>query len=167
MQKPDKLFRLASSVLRAGEEFKLFLRPRADTSPLPATSQRVYVFAVDSFGEAKLLFGDNLDNEFPRPGQDDLTDLLPLTGDHADLIVGTPYGVDNYFLLTSATPIDNPETVFNFAGVRSRGSELPIWNPLTRFLKNTASGKRGSVSGIPLDWSIEHLTLLSVASDSK
>jgi len=150
---------VSSGVLRDGEKYKLLLRPRFDAS------RRVYVFVVDSFGEAKLLFGDNLDNEFPRPGQATLADLVPLTTEDADLIVATPYGVDNYFLLTSATPIDNPETIFNFAGVRSRGSNAR--SPLSLLLENTASGKRGGVSGIPLDWSIEHLTLLSVDNGVK
>lgn len=158
---------VSSGTVRDGESYKLLLRQRADASIAPVTSRRIYVFVVDSFGEAKLLFGDNLDNEFPRPGQPQQTGLVPLTTEDADLVVGTPYGIDSYFLLTSATPIDNPETVFNFAGVRSRGSGRPISSPLSRLLENTKSGKRGGVSGIPLDWSIEHLTLLSVPNPAK
>ena len=104
---------VSSGTVRDGESYKLLLRQRADASIAPVTSRRIYVFVVDSFGEAKLLFGDNLDNEFPRPGQPQQTGLVPFTTEDADLVVGTPYGIDSYFLLTSATPIDNPETVFN------------------------------------------------------
>jgi hypothetical protein len=156
---------VSSTELRGGENYKLMLRARAGHPP--AGPQRVYVFAVDSFGEAKLLFGDNLDNEFPRPGQAGVAGLVPLTTQDFDLTVDAPYGVDNYFLLTSEIPIDNPETIFNFAGVRTRGGELRAMNPLARLLENTVSGKRGGVSGIPLNWSIEHLTLVSVESGSK
>jgi hypothetical protein len=108
-----------------------------------------------------VLFGDNLQNEFPLPGQSTMPELTPLT----DIEIGGTLGVDNYYLLTSATPIDNPETVFNFAGVRTRGS-VPT-DPLSRLIDNRASGTRGKVTGIPLNWSIEHLTILSVAKGTK
>jgi hypothetical protein len=154
---------VSSGKVRDGEKYKLMLRVRGEVRE----SQRVYVFVVDSFGEAQLLFGNNLDNEFPRPGQTTLADIIQLTPEDAPFTIGTPYGVDNYFLLTSETPIDNPETIFNFDGVRTRGSELAVRNPLTRLLENTALGRRGSVAGVPLDWSIEHLTMVSVESGSK
>jgi hypothetical protein len=154
---------VASGEVTDGEQYKLMIRRRGE----PREPQRVYVFVVDSSGKGQLLFGENLDNLFPRPGQAIAEDLVALTGADADLTVGAPYGVDSYFLLTSATPIDSPEDIFNFAGVRTRGSELPVLNPLTRLLQNTASGRRGGVSGIPVNWSIEHLSLVSVRSGPK
>jgi hypothetical protein len=142
----------------------LMLRAAPDAVHAGIPSRRVYVFAVDSFGETQLLFGDNLENEFPRLGQNP-PQVLPLTTAAFDFEVGLPYGVDNFFLLASAKPIDNPETAFNSKAVRTRSAAQT--SPLARLLEQTTLGTRGSLSGVQTDWSIEHLSLLAVRGAAK
>lgn len=156
---------VSSGEVHDGETYKLMLRRRPDVSASAIPSRRAYVFIIDSYGKGQLLFGDNLQNEFPRPGQTTMPELTPLSNFDEDFTIGGTPGVDNYYLLTSATPIGNPETVFNFEGVRTRGADIS--DPLSRLIGNRASGTRGSVTGVPLNWSIERLTILSVPKGTK
>jgi Caspase domain len=156
---------ISSSEVRVGERYKLMLRESAEGLRVGIPSRRVYVFTVDSFGETKLLFGDNLENEFPRMGEVDPAQIFPLTAAEFDLEIGPPYGVDNFFLLASATPIDNPETVFNSSGVRTRSGTQN--SPLARLIEQTVAGKRGPITGIPTNWSIQHLTLITSRGEPK
>ena len=152
-----------SGNVQAGERYKLLLRAAASDLSADVRVRRVYVFVIDSFGKATLLFGSNLENEFPRldAAETALPEKVSLTNRDWDFEIGEPYGVDNYFLLSSATPIDNPETVFDFAAVRTRGVTETPTNPLASFLRNAARGMRGSAGTVPVTWSIEHLTLTS------
>jgi hypothetical protein len=154
---------LDSGDVQAGECYKLLLRTAPGDTASDVQFRRAYVFAVDSFGKATLLFGNNLENEFPRleAANAAVPETIELTKRACDLEIGEPYGADSYFLLASATPIDNPETVFNFDGVRTRGGSQAGANPLTRLLQNAAAGMRGSVTNIPVNWSIQRLTLIS------
>jgi hypothetical protein len=85
-----------------------------------------------------------------------------LTNADQDLTIAEPYGVDHYFLLSSANPIDNPQAVLNFEGARTRGGDPQGSDPLARLLHNTATGTRGEVARIPVNWSIERLSLVSL-----
>ena len=93
--------------------------------------------------------------------QYELDDEIELTRAEYDLTVSEPYGIDNYFLLTSAQPIDNPDDVFNFSGARTR-SVRGVSNPLARLISDRAMGTRGSLSGVPTNWSIERVAFRSV-----
>jgi Caspase domain len=153
---------LDSSIVTGGESYKLLLRAEPGGRGSQVQVRRVYVFAVDSYGKATMLFGNNLENEFPR--MDNATggnpETIALTNNEGDIRIMGPYGTDNYYLLSSVTPIDNPESVFNFEGVRIRGMGTPK-DPLTRLLENTASGARGGVGNVPATWSIQRMTLVS------
>ncbi len=152
---------LVTGGVEGGGCYKLLLQRAPGADPLPIPTRRVYVFVVDSFGKAALLFGSNLENEFPRVDAADAVapELIPLTNRVCDIDIAEPYGTDNYFLLASGTPIDNPETVFNFSGARNRGE--PSADPLARLLQNAAAGTRGAVSSVPVNWSIQHSTFVS------
>jgi hypothetical protein len=147
---------LSGQEVRGGEQYKLMLRAMPGASLTGIPPRRVYVFVIDSFGRGTLVFGENLENEFPRIA-DNSAELIPLTSKNGDFTVGTPYGVDHYFLLASASPIDNPETIFNFSDVRTRGGQPA--DPLSRLLLSTGAATRGAITNVPLNWSIERLTL--------
>jgi len=156
--------------VRGGETYRLVLT--ADPELLPKAAfiapRRVYVFVVDSWGHATLLAGKaNLENEFPR--FDGVAPALPqrieLPGPSFD--IGPPYGVDHYFLLTTANPIDSPESILNFEGARTRGATRLPSDPLARLLRNTATGTRGAVGLVPANWSIEQLTIVSRPPEEK
>ena len=154
---------LEGAEVRDGERYKLILRAAPGSIRAGVPARRVYVFVVDSFGKATLVFGDNLGNEFPRPDvAGDPPETIALTNEEWDVTVDAPYGVDHYFLLASANPIDNPAAVLNFEGARTRGRVEPASDPLAHLLRNTATATRGEVARIPLNWSIQRLSLVSV-----
>lgn len=150
--------------LHGGRDYKLALRREASASPVEP--RRVYVFVIDSFGQGTLLFPPgNLENQFPA--QDEASSpVIGLTKAASDFSVTKPYGIDNYFLLTTREPIDDPQTVFNFEGIRTRGVR-GNGDPLSRLLSMRAAGTRGSLSGVPTDWSIEHVAFRSVAGNEE
>jgi Caspase domain len=151
---------------RGGRSYKLALRRGALIDPRPVEPRRVYVFVIDSFGKGTLLFpSGNLENEFPTP-QETSAPVIDLTKAKEDFSVSEPYGIDNFFLLTTREPIDDPETVFNFEGVRTRGLRTNA-DPLSRLLSMRVAGTRGSVSGVPTDWSIEHIAVRSVPPNQR
>jgi hypothetical protein len=163
----------AAGDFREGEAYKLYLR--ADPAALAARdalAQRwVYVFVIDHFGNGTRIFPPpgrgNEGNRLPYAqvgGKPDFRPLIPLEGDspEADFEIGSPFGVDTYFLLTSDNAIDNPE-VFNFEGVRTEAGTRGAADPLTALLSSASSMTRGgSLRPVPALWSIETVTFHSV-----
>ena len=99
----------------------------------------------------------------------DFQPLIPLSGEsaEADIEIGSPFGVDTYFLLTSDNAIDNPE-VFHFEGVRTEAGTRGASDPLTDLLSSTSSMTRGGATRpVPALWSIETLTFRSVPQDAR
>jgi len=146
--------------LQGGGNYKLLLKRDGQTAG-PSAPRRVYIFVVDSFGKGTLVFpAANLENEFPDPGKPP-PDEIEVTKATTDLCVSPPFGIDNYFLLSTSQAIDQPQTVFNFEGVRTR-STRSFKNPLENLISMRAAGSRGSLSGLPTDWSIERVSFRSV-----
>jgi len=146
----EKNGQLSDGELMGNRTYKITLRRDPLARRTSVTPRRVYIFVVDSYGKGTLVFGNNLDNEFPRKDIGTLQEEIDL---NAPVQITAPYGIDNYFLLTSVQPIDNPEAVFNFEGVRTRGSGFG--GPLEKLIESRAAGTRGALSGVPTDWSIE------------
>jgi len=137
--------------LTGNHTYKLLLSRDSSAVANSVAPRRIYVFVVDSFGKGTLVFGDgNLDNQVPRNETTDLPaeiDLKQTVG------IEAPWGTDNYYLLTSLQPIDNPGDVFNFEGARTRGAGAG--GPLEKLIENRSAGTRGALSGVPTNWSIE------------
>lgn len=151
--------------VHGGEQYRLVLRadPELLRKSAFVTPRRVYVFVVDSWGQSQLLVGEtNIGNEYPHfnPASPAPPEKIVLDGSALD--IDKPYGLDHYFLLTTATPIDSPETVLTFDGARTRGANHAPSDPLARLLRNTATATRGEVSQVPVNWSIEATTILSL-----
>jgi hypothetical protein len=167
-----------SGDFKEGEQYKLYLR--ADANALAArdslTPRWVYVFVIDHFGDGTRVFPPtgrgNEGNRLPYAQVGDkpvFQPLIPLTGEspEADIAIGSPFGVDTYFLLSSDTAIDNPE-VFHFEGVRTEAGTRAASDPLTDLLSSASSMTRGAATRpVPALWSIETLTFRSVANDGK
>jgi hypothetical protein len=165
-----------SGDLKEGEKYKLYLR--ASPSALAARDSLlprwVYVFVIDHFGDGTRVFPPpgrgNEGNRLPYAqvgGKADFQPLIPLSGEspEADFEIGSPFGVDTYFLLTSENPIDNPE-VLHFEGVRTEAGTRGASDPLTSLLSSASSMTRGvSPRPVPALWSIETLTFRSVPKD--
>ena len=163
-----------SGDFREGEGYKLYLRadPAALAAPESLTPRWVYVFVIDHFGNGTRVFPapgrGNEGNRLPYAQVGDKPNfqpLLPISGaaPDADFEISAPFGVDTYFLLTSDTPIDNPE-VLNFEGVRSEAGARGASDPLTDLLSSASSMTRGAAARpVSTLWSIEALTFRSVA----
>jgi hypothetical protein len=167
-----------SGDFKEGEQYKLYLR--ADPSALAARDalapRWIYVFVIDHFGDGTRIFPPsgrgNEGNRLPYAQVGDKADfqpLIPLTGDssEADFEIGSPFGVDTYFLLSSDNAIDNPE-VLHFEGVRTEAGTRGAADPLTDLLASASSMTRGvNLRPVPALWSIETVTFRSVAKDGK
>jgi hypothetical protein len=155
---------LESGEVHGDEQYQLVLRgdPEMLKEAAFVAPRRVYVFAVDSWGRATLLLGkSNLQNEFPVFDASALSPPEKIVLPNSTFGIGEPYGVDHYFLLTTANPIDSPETILNFDGARTRGPETAPSDPLARLLRNTATATRGEAPKVPVNWSIERVTIVS------
>jgi hypothetical protein len=152
----EKNRQLSDGELMGNRTYKIILRRDPLSRQTSVTPRRVYVFVVDSYGKGTLVYGTNLDNEFPRKDSGKLPDEIDL---NAEVQITPPYGIDNYFLMTSVQPIDNPEAVFNFEGVRTRG--VGPGGPLEKLIESHAAGTRGALSGVPTNWSIDRIPFRS------
>jgi hypothetical protein len=148
---------LSDGELTGGHTYELLLRREDGALKRTVPPRRVYVFVVDSFGMGTLVYPKgNVDNEFPPKR----TTTLPVEIDLKQPVdIQEPWGTDNYYLLTSVQPIDNAGAVFNFEGVRSRGT--PGRGPLEKLIENRSAGARGALSGVPTNWSIERTAFRS------
>lgn len=102
--------------------------------------------------------GGNIRNRLPITGRDSVyaPEELELPG--STIKIGKPYGVDTYFLLTSAEAMD--PYVLDFEGVRTvetRGSTSALSSLLSRIGTRT----RGVLRPVPTDWSIKRVKILS------
>lgn len=142
--------------LTGNRTYRLLLRRDPSATEKTVAPRRVYVFVVDSFGKGTLVFpGGNVENEFPRKDMITQPAVIDL---QQTIDIEAPWGIDNYYLLTSTQPIDNAEAVFNFAGVRTRGG---AGGPLEKLIENHTTGTRGALSGVPTNWSIERTAFRS------
>lgn len=132
------------------------------SQPLAAqiTPRYYYVFVIDSHGRSHLVFPrtGSVENRFPlkdpAPAKIDL-------GDASAFEVTEPYGLDTYVLLSTDEPLPNP-SILAWDGVRAPAWSKPL-TPLEELLLLTITGARATRMLVPSRWSIERLTLESVA----
>jgi hypothetical protein len=149
------------------EKYKLYLQADSLEAGRTVDRRRIYIFGVDSDGNGQLLFGSgNLSNEFPKDPQHP-DPAIALTGREADIRIQGPFGIDTYLMVATAQPIDNPESIFTFKGVRTRSADSGsrgAGNPLERLLRSTGAGKRGFEEVVPTDWSVRRMVVRSLAA---
>ena len=143
----DKKAAADGSSTYAGEKFTMALNGSVDTVTEP---RWVYVLAIDCQGS-----GDKL---WPREGpggrfptENGRLASIPLPG--VTLHITPPYGTDTYLLLTTSTPLPDPD-VLKFEGV-ARGGTRGVSSPLADLLQTTSSGSRGATAEAPTDWSLQ------------
>lgn len=146
--------------VRGGESYVPVLLSSGDR-PAPAIEpQWVYVFGIMPDGRGRLIYpppGEGaVENRVPRAGAAAYADVIALGG---PIDIGKPYGIDTYYLLTSADRIDDPDEIFNFEGVRS-GTPEPA-NPLAALLQKAAGSRSDARGQVPTTWTIERLSIRS------
>lgn len=153
---------VTNGILTGQEDYSLFLQARQTPPPAQIEPRYFYVFVIDSFGNSILLFPRSgpVGNRFPvSPGAPTEVALAPA----GTFRVTPPYGVDTYFLLSSAEQIPNP-WVLEWEGVRPRG---PLGGtPLEELLSVTGGTTRSAAPLLtPALWSVERKVLTSVPPD--
>lgn len=147
------------------ETYELILRADAASLPRRVPQRYVYVFAIDSFGKAVLLFpnGASVENRFPLAPSTGQTAPYPPAeiplGVDGSFEVEPPYGVDSYFLLTTDEPLVNP-AVLEWDGVRTRVPRTE--SPLEQLLLLVSDHTRTGTVVTPANWSLEKLICESV-----
>ena len=146
----------------AGEWYGLVLQ--ADPARLTAALEprRVYVFGIASNGESVLLFppsNSNVLNRVPyAPGPDGTWPATIALGSDSLFDIREPLGMDTYILLTSDEVV--PPEALTWQGVRTRSAGA---SPLASLLFSASSATRAPGPAVPLNWSIQRLSILSAA----
>ena len=158
-----KQMRRILPVLKGDEFFSVVIQAEAETLNRGVEPRYVYVFTLDSDGVSQLIWpsrGQGNSQRLPAPADNN---GYPKTISLAEGISsGEPYGVDTYVMLTSLTAIPDA-TVLEFRGVRSRSRGGMDFNPLQNLLESVGNPKRAPKMEAPADWSIQRITVLSVA----
>jgi hypothetical protein len=153
--------------VRDKESYDLILTLDRAAGATHVSAQHVYVFVVASSGERRLLYPTVIDgtgeNLFPLRDQ---TGQFPaeIRLGRAEITIEPPLGTDTYIMLTTSTPLPDPHVVEGDA-VKSRGVMLD--DPLSRLLRQAASGMRGGGIATSADWSIERLVIESIPAARK
>jgi uncharacterized caspase-like protein len=125
----------------------------------PQAPRYYYAFVIDSHGKSYLAW--------PKSGS--VENRFPLGAAPAEIIVGAPsafrvmepYGADTYFLLSTEEPLPNP-SILEWDGMRAPSWKHPL-TPLEELLWLTATGARAGRTLTTSRWSIERITIESVA----
>ncbi|MEA2491887.1 MAG: hypothetical protein QOH21_3679 [Acidobacteriota bacterium] len=146
--------------IRGGESYVPVVMSSGDQPAAAVEPQWVYVFGIMADGKGRLIYpprGEGaIENRVPAAGAAAYADVVPLGG---PIDIGGPYGIDTYYLLTSADRIDDPDEVFNFEGIRS-GKPEPA-NPLAALLKKAVGSRSDARGEVPTTWTIERLSIRS------
>ncbi len=132
------------------ERYSFTLNGSADT--IGVEPRWVYVLGIDCQGNGKLLWPRGPGGRFPTTNG--RLASIPLPG--ATVKITPPYGTDTYILLTTATPLPEPE-VLSFDAATRGGNQ----SPLQSLLQQTNAGTRGNSEEAPTDWGVQLLQLHS------
>jgi len=124
--------------------------------------RRIYVFAIDSHGNAALLYpqGGNVENRVPfeRAPSGKWPTAIAL-GPQSRFGVGEPYGVDSFLLLASDEVIE--PWAFEWRGVQS-ATRSAGGGGLSALLGGTGNRTRGTSTAAPLSWSLDRVVIRTV-----
>ena len=159
-----------SPEFKIGERYKLVFSADAGALQEAARgggsieSRYVYVFIIDSDGQATCLFPEPADgNEKNRLPRGDIpASLIEATRYPYDLDIKPPAGRDNYFLVSSRDALD--PGIFEWKGVHTQSSaRRGTENGLEFLFSSMAEGRRGAgVSHpVPVSWSVDSMTIQS------
>ena len=122
----------------------------------------LYVFALDSDGNGSLLWPSaeegSVENDINFFSFLPERLLLPSKG-HL-FTVAPPAGADTFFLLSSEEPLPDPG-ILNFSGVRTRAEPEGPTTDLSDLLFGIGEGQRSTGQSVPLNWSIERMTVIT------
>ena len=119
----------------------------------------IYVLGIDSYGEISLFYPNSGNVENREPESKDPIPAEILLGNKKLFKISKPFGPDTYILLTSYDQIPNPE-IMESKGVKTRSATRG--NPLIDLFTNIGTTTRGGKPIMPVDWSLNRITTISV-----
>lgn len=146
-----------------GEQYEIELVADSAAVSERIERRRIYVFAIDSYGNSALIYPQsaNVENRVPfeRAPSGRWPTSIPL-GPQSQFGVGAPFGVDSFLLLSSDEIIE--PWAFEWSGVRSatRGAAA---GGLSSLLGGTGNRTRGTTTQAPLNWSLDRIVIRSTA----
>jgi hypothetical protein len=151
----------SGDAVQGGTVIQAFLRAPAGLTDVVPRS--VYVFAIDSHGNGVLMFptGGAVENRYPIGAKDTPPTEIALP---IKVRVVPPFGVDTYYLLTSAEPIADPY-VLEWKGPRTQNHDTQTrgaTNPLQNLLSGIGTRTRGFET-VPATWTLDRVILRTVA----
>ena len=160
--------RASGDSLNAGDQYRVVLQ--ASTKDIQdaqmqavinnVTKRFLYVFALDQYGNGSLLYPGsgqgNVENDINFFTM--LPEQLVLPSDGPLFTVSKPLGIDTFFLLSSSEPLPQPE-ILSFSGIRTRSTPEGETTELANLLFNMGGGKRSERKPVPLNWSIEKISV--------
>jgi hypothetical protein len=121
----------------------------------------VYVLSIDCQGKGVLLWPGEGAPAGKFPMDEGKLDRITLPGQ--PFAVADPLGTDTYLMLTTTTPLANPD-LLEFTGVVTRGAKATSSaDPLEDLLDSTSAGTRGVRRPTPTNWSVQMLQTQSLA----
>ena len=168
-ERPGKREPAGTGPFKFGERYKFAFQASLESlrqaSNSGGVSKRyVYVFLIDSAGDAKCCFpipangndGNRLPREYPP------SPWIEATRQDYDVEISEPAGMDYYFLVASEEPLD-PE-IFQWTGVRGHELQRGSGTPLEFLFSSVGGGTRGTTAShaVPATWSIQSIAVRSV-----
>ncbi|MBL7128505.1 MAG: caspase family protein [Ignavibacteria bacterium] len=122
----------------------------------------IYVLAIDNSGNTIVLFPyNNVEHKLPIKNNDEKYPQEIRLGPEKLFSIGPPFGTDTYILLTTEEAI--PLAMYLGAdGVRAPEDDH---SPFESLIYDICSGTRGAIRNIPVNWSIERITVTSMQKE--
>jgi len=157
---------LATGPVYGDEWYGLVIHADSEQLRPSLEQRRVYVFVIDSHGGSVLLFPQsNVQNRLPYeqlPNGRWPTEVK--LGDDSAIYIRPPFGMDTYVLLTSDEVV--PADALEWDGVM-RGGMRGGGSALESLLRSNSGATRAAGAVVPMNWSIERLSILSAAKPAK
>lgn len=147
-------------VLAPGTSYRIALvAEKGDlSSTSPVTAQFVYVIGIDCSAHLYLLYPDLRSNGGAAIPQQDADNSYPSQIVLSEAKIGTPFGADSIFLLTTPTKITDLG-VFGFNGVV--GPSVARGNGLGDLIERLGDISPRGWTELPSHWTVQHVTIRS------
>lgn len=150
-----------SNGVKVGEKLDLSIEANEDYLDRPIEKKYLYVFTIDINGKMQLIYPNvaegSVQNKFPLNTEEG-TPRKKMNFFDRPATASEPVGTDNYFLIASKEPIQEPGRLFNQEGVRgaSRGNNKALSALLDM---GNESKARGLNTATPTNWNLLRLAV--------
>lgn len=150
-----------SNGVKIGDKLDLSIEATEDYLDRPIEKKYIYVFTIDINGKMQLIYPNvaegSVQNKFPLNTEEGLP-RKKMNFFNRPATASLPVGTDNYFLIASKEPIQEPGRLFNQDGVRgvARGNKSSLSALLDM---GNESKARGLSTATPTNWNLLRLAV--------